>query len=54
MATKKKNRRVAKKRVRRALNRSPEFFRGITGRKLNNIHYGQGLGSTSVIVKEAE
>ena len=54
MATKKQNRRAAKKRVRRALKKSPEFFRGISGRKLNNVNYGQGLGDNLVIVKEKD
>lgn len=54
MATKKQNRRAAKKRVRRALNKSPEFFRGISGRKLNNAYYGQGLVQTSTITKEID
>lgn len=54
MATKKQNRRAAKKRVRRALNKAPEFFRGISGRKLNNVYYGQGLVKNATITKEIE
>lgn len=54
MATKKQNRRPVKKRVRRSLNKSPEFFRGISGRKLHSVGYGCGVDRSNIISKENE
>ena len=50
MATKKQNRRTVVRQVRRALNRSLDFFKQAGGRKLNG--YGYGCGVTQKNVKD--
>ena len=50
MATKKQNRRSVVRQVRRALNRSLDFFKQAGGRKLNG--YGYGCGVTQKNVKD--
>lgn len=43
MATKKQNRRTVVRQVRRALNRSLDFFKQAGGAKLNQYGYGRGV-----------
>lgn len=43
MATKKQNRRHTKRRVRRALNQALDFFKAVSGRRVNRIGYGTGI-----------
>jgi len=43
MATKKQNRRYIVRATRRRLNRALDFFRGISGRRINQAHYGAGI-----------
>lgn len=48
MATKKQNRRHAVRRARRILNKAVDFVTKVSGRKLNAIRYGAGLGRSAV------
>lgn len=48
MATKKQNRRNVVRQVRRALNRSLDFFKQAGGTKLNKFGYGAGVTSKNV------
>ena len=43
MATKKQNRRSVVRQVRRALNRSLDFFKQASGNKLHKFQYGCGV-----------
>lgn len=48
MATKKQNRRYTKRRVRRALNGALDFFKGVSGRRVNKHLYGGGITKRDV------
>ena len=54
MATKKQNRRNVVRQVRRALNRSLDFFKQAGGRKLNGYGYGCGVAQKNVRDKDDE
>lgn len=52
MATKKQNRRHVIRQVRRALNRSIDFFKQVGGSKLNKYGYGAGVTQKNVREKD--
>ena len=52
MATKKQNRRHVVRRVRQALNSTTEGPTKVSGRKLNGIGFGTGLGKGDLVGKE--
>ena len=54
MTTKKQNRRHVIRQVRRALNRSIDFFKQAGGRKLNGYGYGCGCGVTQKNLREKD
>ena len=54
MATKKQSKRSVVRQVRRALNRSIDFFKQAGGRKLNGYGYGCGVTQKNLREKDDE
>ena len=54
MATKKQSKRSVVRQVRRALNRSIDFFTKVGGRKLNTHGYGRGVSRHNIRDKDDE
>jgi hypothetical protein len=48
MATKKRNRQIAKRKVRRVLNLAIDFFKGVSGRRTNQHGYGRALSRSDL------
>lgn len=54
MATKKQNKRHIARRVRRALNKTMNFFRNVSGRRAHMHGYGMGLASSDMKTRERD